>query len=115
MGQILGEKLRQYRRIKGWTLREVEEKSGVSNGYLSQLEKGSIKEPSPNYLRKLAEAYEVSYESLLKLAGYIVQVKQKEHRVSGTAFSLFKDLTPEEQEELLKYLEFLRSRKKKAR
>ena len=42
-------------------------------------------------------------------------VKQKEHRVSGTAFSLFKDLTPEEQEELLKYLEFLRSRKKKAR
>jgi len=115
MGKTLGERLKQLRHIRGWTLREVEQNTGISNGYLSQLENDSIKKPSPHFLNKLANAYKVPYESLLKLAGYLIQQKQSNPKASGTAFSLFKDLNSEEQEELLRYLEFLRSKAKKAK
>lgn len=115
MDKTLGEKLKQLRHIKGWTLRKAEKNTGISNGYLSQLENDNIKKPSPHYLHKLSNAYGVSYESLLELAGYLIQSKQNNPKASGTAFSLFKDLTSEEQEELLKYLEFLRLKNRKVR
>jgi transcriptional regulator with XRE-family HTH domain len=80
----LGALLADLRTAKGFSLREVEEATGkaVSNAYLSQLENGKIKKPSPNVLHSLAEVYAVPYETLIA----------------------------EEEEELLKYLAFLRSR-----
>ena len=108
-----GEKLRQYRNIKGLTLREVEKGTGVSNAYLNQMEQGKVKEPSPHILYKLATFYGAPYENLLKLAGYIVPTKAiPTKKAIGVAFSLLKDLAPEEEEELLKYLEFIRQKKK---
>lgn len=108
-----GEKLRQYRNIKGLTLREVEKGTGVSNAYLNQLEQGKVKDPSPHMLHKLATFYGVSYENLLKLAGYIVPTKTlATKKATGVAYSLLADLVPEEEEELLRYLEFIRQKKK---
>ena len=65
------ELIKELRSAKGFSLRQVEKKSGISNAYLSQLENGKIEKPSPHILYKLAEVYEVSYENLMKLAGYI--------------------------------------------
>ncbi|MBD3342427.1 MAG: helix-turn-helix domain-containing protein [Candidatus Lokiarchaeota archaeon] len=53
------------------TLREVEEKSGISFSYISQLEKGSKVRPHPDILKKLAVVYHVPYITLLEQAGYI--------------------------------------------
>ncbi len=109
----LGDKLRQYRNLKGLTLRDVERETKVSNAYLNQLEQGNIKEPSPHFLHKLANFYGVSYTNLLKLAGYLMPKEgAKAKKTAGVAFSLLKDLTEEEEEELLKYLEFIRQKKK---
>ena len=112
MATELGDKLRLYRNAKGLTLREVEREAKVSNAYLNQLEQGKIKEPSPHILHKLADFYGVPYATLLKLAGYLLP---KEHstgrRAAGVAFSLLKDLKKEEEEELLRYLEFIRQKK----
>jgi len=113
MAKTLGERLRQYRSLKGLTLRNVKKKTGISDGYLNQLEQGKVKEPSPHILYKLAECYGVPYEDLLKLAGYIVPAGQNsKKKVMGVAYSLLGDLTPDEEEELLKYLEFIREKKK---
>lgn len=113
MGKVLGEKLRQCRNLKGLTLRDVEKKTGISNGYLNQLEQGKVKGPSPHILYRLAECYKVPYEGLLELAGYIFPADQNsKKKAEGVAFSLLKDLTSDEEEELLKYLEFIRQKKK---
>jgi HTH-type transcriptional regulator, competence development regulator len=91
----------------------VEEASGdaVSNAYLSQLENGRIRKPSPNVLHTLAAIYGVPYESLMERAGYLLPADGAEgpQRRRLAVFAI-EDLTAEEEEELLKYLAFLRSR-----
>ncbi|MEM2112129.1 MAG: helix-turn-helix transcriptional regulator, partial [Candidatus Bathyarchaeia archaeon] len=70
MNKTLGPYLKQVRKEKGFTLRVVEEKTGISNAYLSQLENQKISNPSPRILHKLADFYEISYGNLMELAGY---------------------------------------------
>ena len=110
----LGGLLADLRTAKGFSLREVEEATGnaVSNAYLSQLENGKIKKPSPNVLYSLAEVYAVPYEALMEKAGYLLPSESNggARRQRLAAFAI-DDLTAEEEEELLKYLAFLRSRK----
>jgi transcriptional regulator with XRE-family HTH domain len=100
------------RRAKGLSLREVEEATGkaVSNAYLSQLENGKIQRPSPNVLHSLSRVYSVPYEALMEKAGYLLPSEEQEAggRRTLAAFAI-DDLTAEEEEELLKYLAFLRS------
>ena len=109
----LGTLLADLRTAKGLSLREVEEATGgaVSNAYLSQLENGKIQKPSPNVLHRLAEVYRVPYETLMERAGYLLPpaAKGRGRRRRLAAFAI-DDLTAEEEEELLKYLAFLRSR-----
>ena len=108
----LGALLADLRTAKGFSLREVEEATGnaVSNAYLSQLENGKIKKPSPNVLHRLAEVYVVPYEALMEKAGYLLPSEGKGGRRRRLAAFAIDDLTAEEEEELLKYLAFIRSR-----
>ena len=111
----LGDELARLRKLKGWTLRDVEEKSKkkVSNSYLYQLESGGVKEPSPNILYELANVYGVSYAGLMRLAGFVVP---KSHHSAGTptsvAFSSL-HLSEEEEKDVLDFVEYLRSKRKR--
>ena len=51
----LGGALKKMRESIGLSLRAVEESTGISNAYLSQLENDKAKNPSANYLSKLAD------------------------------------------------------------
>jgi transcriptional regulator with XRE-family HTH domain len=110
----LGALLADLRVAKGLSLRQVEEatEKAVSNAYLSQLEKGRIRKPSPNVLHSLAAVYGVPYETLMEKAGYLQPSQDggagPRRRIAAFAID---DLTAEEEEELLKYLAFLRSRR----
>lgn len=108
----LGVVLADLRKAKGLSLREVEEATGkdVSNAYLSQLENGKIQRPSPNVLHSLSGVYGVPYETLMEKAGYLLPSEQHSGRRRRLAAFAIDDLTAEEEEELLKYLAFLRSR-----
>jgi transcriptional regulator with XRE-family HTH domain len=109
----LGGLLADLRTAKGLSLRQVEEATGkaVSNAYLSQLEKGKIRKPSPNVLHSLAAVYTVPYEALMEKAGYLLPSEtSKATRRRKLAVFAIDDLTAEEEEELLKYLAFIRSR-----
>lgn len=48
---------RQLRKSKNLTLRQVELMTGISNAYLSQLETGSIINPSYSVVKKLVDLY----------------------------------------------------------
>ena len=109
----LGEYLATLRASKGLSLRDVEETtdSGVSNAYLSQLEHGKITKPSPNILHTLASAYGVPYETLMEKAGYIIATTERPKYAKHGRVATFanKSLTAEEEEELLRYLAYLRT------
>ena len=108
LGVLLGD----LRKAKGLSLREVEEAAdkAVSNAYLSQLENGKIGKPSPNVLYSLAEVYGVPYDALMEKAGYLLPAENRGGRRNRLAAFAIDDLSAEEEEELLKYLAFLRSR-----
>ena len=108
-----GEGLRMARDLRNLSLREIEEATGISNAYLSQLENDKIRKPSPHFLHKLASLYDISYELLMEKAGY-VQRKNTEgpKTLAGAALFSQEKLTPEEEEGLAEYLAFLRRKKK---
>lgn len=112
----LGETLRRARKMSGMTLRAVEAATGnaVTNGYLSQIEKGSVAKPSPNVLFNLASVYGLDYGDLLVRAGHRLprdQVPPDARAVEGLPLSALADLTAEERAELAEYVEFLRYRR----
>lgn len=65
------EYLKNMREKRGLTIRQLEAFSGVSNAYISQIESGERKTPSPKILKKLAKPLRVSIEELYSAAGYL--------------------------------------------
>ena len=112
----LGEHLARLRLAARLSLRQVEDATDneVSNAYLSQLENNKITKPSPNVLHALSQVYKVSYEDLMKRAGYITSDADAEgRRQAKVATFAIKDVTPDEEKSLLEYLAFIRQQKKK--
>ncbi len=109
-----GSYFKALREAKSLTLREVEKQTGISNAYLSQLETGKVKQPSPLNLHKLAQLYEVPYETLMERVGYPVPQNVETHmtRESIAAHGRLGALSDEEELELLDYLKFIRNRRK---
>ncbi|WNR43137.1 helix-turn-helix transcriptional regulator [Paenibacillus roseipurpureus] len=65
------DKLKDLRKLKGYTIRELADRSGVSTAYISQLENGNRGIPSPEVLMKLSEGLNTSYSELMDIAGYL--------------------------------------------
>ncbi len=66
-----GSYIHRLREAKRLSLKEVEHAAGVSNAYLSQIERGLRKPPHPDILNRLASVYEVPARDLLLAAGYL--------------------------------------------
>jgi transcriptional regulator with XRE-family HTH domain len=66
----LGTFLREQRQNARLSLRQLSELAGVSNPYLSQIERG-LKKPSAEILQQLARGLEVSAETLYVRAGIL--------------------------------------------
>ena len=68
--QGLGDYLREQRRGAQLSLRQLAEQAGVSNPYLSQIERG-LRRPSAEVLQQLARALRVSAETMYVRAGIL--------------------------------------------
>ena len=66
----LGEFIREQRKVGQLSLRKLSEMAGVSNPYLSQIERG-MRKPSADILRQIARALEISSEELYIRAGIL--------------------------------------------
>jgi transcriptional regulator with XRE-family HTH domain len=66
----LGDYIKEQRRFAQYTLRQLAEVTGVSNPYLSQIERG-LRKPSAEVLQQIAKALRISAEALYVRAGIL--------------------------------------------
>lgn len=105
--EALGGFIRAQRQVANLSLREMARMTDVSNAYLSQVERG-LHQPSVRVLRSVADALNVSAETLLTQAGLIDEnaPDTPEEPAPGpprTVAAILADpaLTPEQREALL--------------
>jgi transcriptional regulator with XRE-family HTH domain len=111
----LAKYMRSLRKANGLTLRSVEEKSGVSNAFLCQLERGKVKRPSPVVLHKIARAYGVTYQAFMEAAGYPVPQPVQDPSPTHKLLNRIGPISAEEEEWLGDFLSLLRSRAKEGK
>jgi len=73
----LGEYLREQRRTAQLSLRQLADAAGVSNPYLSQIERG-LRKPSAEVLQQVAKALRISAETLYVRAGILDEQERDE-------------------------------------
>ncbi|WP_306333782.1 helix-turn-helix domain-containing protein [Streptomyces sp. KL118A] len=73
----LGEYLREQRRSAQLSLRQLADAAGVSNPYLSQIERG-LRKPSAEVLQQVAKALRISAETLYVRAGILDEKERDE-------------------------------------
>ena len=66
----IGSFIRQQREIAQQSIRDLAKRAGVSNPYLSQIERG-LRKPSAEILQQIARALEISAETLYERAGIL--------------------------------------------
>jgi len=66
----LGEFIREQRNVARLSVRRLSDMAGISNPYLSQIERG-LRKPSAEILQQLARALEISSETLYVRAGIL--------------------------------------------
>lgn len=120
-----GQYIRDIRLKKGFSIRQLEVYSGVSNSYISQLENGKKQSPSPDILKKLATALKVPYEEFLRKAGYInsphvtfnellndgsinYYVEEYFNNDDNDIGKLYTNLSDDLQKELIRYAKYLK-------
>ncbi|MEA2312034.1 MAG: hypothetical protein QOE28_2002 [Solirubrobacteraceae bacterium] len=66
--ESLGEFIRRQRELHELSMRQMAEMAGISNPYLSQIERG-LREPSERVMDAIARSLEMSAETLYEQAG----------------------------------------------
>lgn len=66
----IGAFIRQQRELAQQSIRDLAKRAGVSNPYLSQIERG-LRRPSAEILQQIARGLEISAETLYERAGML--------------------------------------------
>lgn len=83
----VGSFIREQRERSALSIRKLAEMTGVSNPYLSQIERG-IRRPSAKILRSIAEALAIRTETLYERAGLLDPVE-----APGVRLAIAQDMT----------------------
>ncbi|WP_189936795.1 helix-turn-helix domain-containing protein [Streptomyces sulfonofaciens] len=102
----LGEYLREQRRHAQLSLRQLAEAAGVSNPYLSQIERG-LRKPSADVLQQVAKALRISAETLYVRAG-ILDERQRDELETRAVILSDPSLTERQKQVLLQIYESFR-------
>jgi transcriptional regulator with XRE-family HTH domain len=103
----LGDYLREQRVANRLSLRQLAEATGVSNPYLSQIERG-LRRPSAEVLQQIAKALRISAETLYVQAGIL---KPEDGEVRSVELAVLADtgLTERQKQSLLDVYRSFRS------
>ena len=96
----IGAFIREQRHLAELSLRRLADKAGVSNPYLSQIERG-LRKPSAEILQQLAKALELSAETMYIQAGILDAGKGPEHFGLEAAIRRATELSEEQRKALL--------------
>ena len=113
MEQTFGHTLRELRRSKGISQRELAAMVGVDFSYISKIENDRLPPPAADTTVKICNALETSPDTLLALSGKIPSELRDTIGSSPAAMQFVRsaksmDLTEQEWEELTKQLKRLR-------
>lgn len=122
----LGDFIRAKRKQKNWSQRDLAAAAGISNAEISRIEAGKRKEPSTSVLKEIAKALDTPFEELLLEAGVIEKSKNfvdtflEKHgsepissfSASSSKPTMPDDLTEDELQEVMIYIDFIRSKRK---
>ena len=99
--KALGDFIRSQRELTHRSLRQVAEAAKISNAYLSQVERGIYK-PSADVLRAIADALDISKDTLYRQAGILDPTDEPSGRTDvETAIRLDERLTDAQKDALL--------------
>jgi transcriptional regulator with XRE-family HTH domain len=104
LGRNIGEYIREQRNHAKISLRELAKQAGVSNPYLSQIERG-LRKPSAEILQQIAKGLRISAEVLYVEAGIL---QQREGGALADAIVAATDLTERQKQVLLDVYESFR-------
>lgn len=110
----LGETLKAARAAARLSLRDVEKRTGVRSGHLSQIETNTIARPEMAILWELAATYGVDFGRLLALAGYTdagEEVSNRQRQRMTVALRAMSELSPADQAEALRFMAELKARR----
>ena len=99
----VGDLIKSQREVARMSVRRLAELAGVSNPYLSQIERG-LRKPSADILQQIAKALQISAESLYERAGFLSPSDRPRVGVRE-AIAADKDLTGEQRQALLNVYE----------
>ena len=119
----LGDFLRQVRNEHQLSLRDVQRLAKdnnvgpeLSSGYLSLLERGEVKEPSPRILSALAQIYGIDYIDLMRRAKYIPEdVRTNRSSQNRTVFRGAAQLDQEQRRRVQHMIDFELAESRRAR
>ena len=104
--------LKAAREAAALSLRDVERRTGIRSGHLSQIETGGIAKPEMAILWELAAIYGLDFSRLLALAGYGAGgVSGRARQRMTVALRALSELSPAEQGEALRFMAELKARR----
>lgn len=113
MPASFGQMLREFRRTKNISQRELAEKIAVDFSYISKIENDRLPPPAADTIVKICEVLDVPPERLLVLTGKMPSEMQETIGTSAAAIQFIRDaqtmkLTEDEWQKLNKQLKRLR-------
>lgn len=105
-GASLGEIIRRQRELSSHSMRRFAELAGISNPYLSQIERG-LREPSEKVVEAIARSLETSADALYAQAGIELDGEDAERVGVRAAIEADPDLTPRQRRTLLEVYDAL--------
>lgn len=102
-----GEFVKAQRRLAQVSQRNLARMSGVSDSYLSQIERGNYR-PSPQVVKALAQAFGLKPEQLYTMLGFMDETKQDSQPTVEQAIQLDPKLEAAQKDALIRvYRSFL--------
>lgn len=110
---IIGEYIKNCRKEKDMTQRDLAAATNISNAEISRIESGIRISPAPEALKNIAAALHIPVEILFEKAGFIE--KQEEptdiSSINLNEYICVSDLTEAEISDVKKYIAFLKSQR----
>jgi len=104
----IGEILRRARRHRGWSLRDVERRTGIPNPHLSQIERGHIRRPDVEILWTLSELYALDFPTIAAWSGHLdPHSTEPSASLALIALRALSQLDPDAQVEVIHHIEQL--------
>lgn len=100
----LGDFIKAQREVASMSVRRLAALAGVSNPYLSQIERG-LRRPSADILQQLARALKISVEALYVRAGLLGDLTDDDAPSVREAIGRDPSLSPEQKQALLSVYE----------